>query len=59
MKNIAISTITMIALAILAPAAEPEDKLEAKPAVEVANGDDAKQLEQQVIGYWAPMRKRW
>ena len=54
MKNIAISTITMIALAILAPAAEPEDKLEAKPAVEVANGDDAKQLEQQVIGYWAP-----
>jgi hypothetical protein len=50
MKNIAISTITMIALALLAPAAEPE----AKPAAEVAKGDDAKQLEKQVMGYWAP-----
>lgn len=54
MKNIAISTITMIALSLLAPAAEPEAKPEAKPAAEVAKGDDAKQLEKQVIGYWAP-----
>jgi hypothetical protein len=54
MKKIAISTIAMIALAILAPAAEPEAKPEAKPTAEVANGDDAKQLEKQVIGYWAP-----
>lgn len=54
MKNIAISTITMVALALLAPAAEPEAKPDAKPAAEVANGDDAKQLEKQVIGYWAP-----
>ncbi|PAW66975.1 MAG: hypothetical protein B9S38_13030 [Verrucomicrobiia bacterium Tous-C4TDCM] len=54
MKNIAHSTITMIALAILAPAAEPEAKPDAKPAAEIANGDDAKQLEKQVIGYWAP-----
>jgi len=54
MKNIAHSTIAMIALAILAPAAEPEAKPEAKPAAEVANGNDAKQLEQQVIGYWVP-----
>jgi hypothetical protein len=54
MKNIAISAITMIALALLAPAAEPETKPDAKPAAEIANGDDAKQLEKQVIGYWAP-----
>lgn len=54
MKNIAISTITMIALALLAPAAEPEAKPDAKPAAEIANADDAKQLEKQVIGYWAP-----
>lgn len=53
MKNIAISTITMIALSLLAPSAEPEAKPDAKPAAEVA-GDDAKQLEKQVIGYWAP-----
>lgn len=54
MKNIAITTTTMIALALLAPAAEPEAKPDAKPAAEIANGDDAKQLEKQVIGYWAP-----
>lgn len=54
MKNIAISTITMIALALLSPAAEPEAKPDAKPAAEIANADDAKQLEKQVIGYWAP-----
>ncbi|MFZ9937231.1 MAG: hypothetical protein ACO3JG_09235 [Luteolibacter sp.] len=54
MKNIAISTITMISLALLAPAAEPKAAPEAKPAAEVANGNDAKQLEQQVMGYWAP-----
>lgn len=54
MKNIAITTTTMIALALLAPAAEPEAKPDAKPAAVVANADDAKQLEKQVIGYWAP-----
>jgi hypothetical protein len=54
MKNIAHSTLAMIALAILAPAAEPGAKPEAKPAAEIANGDDAKQLEKQMIGYWAP-----
>jgi hypothetical protein len=54
MKNIAISTITMITLSLLAPAAEPETKPDTKPAAEVANADDAKQLEKQVMGYWAP-----
>jgi hypothetical protein len=54
MKNIAISTITMIALSLLAPAAEPEAKPDAKPAAEVAKADDAKKLEKQVMGYWAP-----
>ncbi len=54
MKNIAISTITLITLALLAPAAEPEAKPEAKPAAEMPNGDAAKQLEKKAIGYWAP-----
>jgi len=39
MKNIGHSTLAMISLAILAPAAEPEAKPEAKSAAEVANGD--------------------
>lgn len=32
----------MIALALLASAAEPEAKPDAKPAAEITNGDDAK-----------------
>ncbi len=36
----------MTMIALLAPAAEPEAKPDAK-------GDDTKQREKQVIGYWA------
>ncbi len=50
MRRIIIPTIAMIALAIPAPAAEPE----AKPAAQVADGDVSKQLEKKMMGYWAP-----
>ncbi len=37
----------MTMITLLAPAAEPEAKPDAR-------GDDAKQREKQVIGYWTP-----
>lgn len=45
MKKTSIITLAMLALAVLAVTAEPEAKL--------ADGDAAKQLEKQVLGYWA------
>lgn len=46
MKKTTIATLATIALAVMAATAEPEDK--------PADGDVAKQLEKQVLGYWAP-----